>query len=469
MRFFGAILLLFVVIGSCAAEPFNIRGYYITFMRMPVMGLPEWKQAIDCFAEDDVNLVVLWMAGGFKSKKYPITWQYNSDHANVTNDFARELIDYAHSKKIRVLLGFTPFGYDGVNRYGIEHPELKAKKADGTPVDQFGIHSWGWNLCPAREESQRFMREYITEMVFEFYPNADGLLIESSDYNICRCERCGPNYYEHEFSFVKWISDQVLARDPDALVVMFPHYFSGEKVPGMDAVAARQPFDRRWGLVFSPHSSHFNAELIEQARETLYWSDAPILGTPQRVAEAARTARQNGVSGFVPSLEAFSYVTQHPEGGEPGQVGIRRKAFALETTGEGRMPYDSLLARVQRFAFREFSRDPDLAFSEFQKRLGAYFFGENASAESTEDLLELQRIFTFESTWYWPSPLTDPEFFASRAKRLNWPSDKLEIYRKNLERLRAIAEKYENANNAGEHEMARMARRVVNAWGDRSP
>src|SRR6266540_3589049 len=128
MRLFPICLLLILGIHTGAAEPFAYRGYYLTFMRMPVMGLPEWKQAIDCFAEDDVNTLILWTAGGFRSKKFPITWQYNQDHANVRNDFARELIDYAHTKNIRVLLGFTPFGYDGVNRYPIEHPELKAKK-----------------------------------------------------------------------------------------------------------------------------------------------------------------------------------------------------------------------------------------------------------------------------------------------------------------------------------------------------
>src|SRR5438309_6006292 len=119
-------------------------------MRMPVMGLPEWKEAIDCFAEDDINVLILWTAGGFRSKKFPITWQYNQDHANVRNDFARELIDYAHTKNIKVLLGFTPFGYDGVNRYPLEHPELKAVGKDGKPVAPFGIGCWGYNLCPSK-------------------------------------------------------------------------------------------------------------------------------------------------------------------------------------------------------------------------------------------------------------------------------------------------------------------------------
>ena len=463
------ILLSAATMISSAAEPFKIRGYYLTFMRMPVMGLPEWKQAIDCFAEDEVNLLVLWTAGGFRSRKFPITWQYNQEHANITNDFGRALIDYAHSKNIRVLLGFTPFGYDGVNQYPLEHPELKARKADGSPVDPFGIHCWGWNLCPAQPESQRFMREYISEMVFDFYPNADGLLIESSDYNICRCPRCGPKFYENEFSFVKWISDELWERSPEALIVVYPHYFTGQKVPGLDVTAARQPFDPRWALAFSPHSSHFHPELIQKARESLYWSDAPILGTPRRIAEAARAARQNCVTGFVPSMEAFSYVTQHPEGGEPGQVGIRRQAFALDTAGEGRMPYRALLARIQRFAFREFSGDPALPFPEFQERLGRHILGPNAAPASTGDLLELQRIFAFGSDWYWPSPLLDPAFFTARAKRLNWPAETLAAYRNNLERLRAIAQKHQDSANPAEREMARLVQKVVTAWGDRSP
>ena len=208
-------------LSAVAAEPaspaFPIRGYYITLMRMPVMGLAEWKQAVDCLAEDDINTLILWTAGGFRSNKFPITWAYNSDHANIEQDFVRELIDYAHTKRIRVLLGFTPFGYDGVNRYPLEHPELKAKKADGSPVDEFGIHSRGWNLCPAQAESQRFMREYIREMVFDFYPNADGLLIESSDYAICHCPDCGPRFYDHEFAVRPCALRRSLGEEPERL------------------------------------------------------------------------------------------------------------------------------------------------------------------------------------------------------------------------------------------------------------
>jgi hypothetical protein len=465
----SAVVVLTLLITTNAGEPFQLRGYYLTFMRMPVMGLKEWKEAVDCFKEDDVNVLILWTAGGFRSKKFPITWQYNIEHHNVTNDFMRELIDYAHTKNIRVLLGFTPFGYDGVNRYPIEHPELKAKKADGSPVDEFGIHCWGWNLCPAQAESQRFMREYISEMCFDFYPNADGLLIESSDYNICRCPECGPKYYDREFAFVKWISNEVWKRKPNATILVYPHYFAGGKIPGMDAVAAGQEFDPGWGLAFSPHSSHFKPELIAKAHESIYWSDAPILGTPRRVMEAAQAARKNGVTGFVPSMEAFSYVTQHTEGSEPSEVGKRRKAFGMDTLGEGKMPYRALLARVQRFAFREFSHDPNLDYAEFERHLAQEIFGDNTKIEATKDLLELQRIVTFESDWYWSSPLIDPEFFETRSKRLNWSEQKLADYRKNLQRLKEIAKNHENSTNAGESEMAATAGKVVNRWGSRIP
>ena len=122
-----------------AESPFAVRGYYMTFMRMPLWGLPEWKEALKCIEADGGNTVILWMGGGFRSKKFPITWKYNEEHRNVREDFGRELIEEAHRRGIRVVLGFTPFGYDGVNQYALEHPELKAKKADGSPVDAFGI------------------------------------------------------------------------------------------------------------------------------------------------------------------------------------------------------------------------------------------------------------------------------------------------------------------------------------------
>jgi hypothetical protein len=43
-------------------------------------------------------------------------WEFFEEHRNVRKDFVRDLIDHAHTRGVRVLLGFTPFGYDGVRR-----------------------------------------------------------------------------------------------------------------------------------------------------------------------------------------------------------------------------------------------------------------------------------------------------------------------------------------------------------------
>jgi hypothetical protein len=60
---------------TCNAEPaFAQRGYYMTFMRMPAFGLAEWKQIVDCIEEDGGNTLLLWTAGGFRSKQFPETW-----------------------------------------------------------------------------------------------------------------------------------------------------------------------------------------------------------------------------------------------------------------------------------------------------------------------------------------------------------------------------------------------------------
>jgi hypothetical protein len=449
---------------EATGAPFGLRGYYITLMRMPVMGLGEWKQAVDCFAEDDANVLILWTAGGFRSRKFPITWQYNAEHANIRHDFVHDLIDYAHTKNIRVLLGFTPFGYDGTNRYPIEHPDLKARKLDGSPVEEFGIDSRGWNLCPVKAESQRFMREYIDEMVFEFYPNADGLLIESSDYAICNCPDCGPKYYDHEFKFVRELSDKLWQRKPDATILVFPHYFTGAKVPGLDATAAKQPFDPRWGLIFTPHSSHFDPDLMSKAKTTVFWSDATALHTPREVAAAAQIARQHGVTGFVPSLEAFSYIPDRPEAGEPWGVAKRHKPFGFDAAADGKMPYNRLPVSVQRFAYRTYSHTPELEFAEFERRLGEHFFSAKTSLAATSDLLELQRIWSYDGDWYWASPLLDPEFFAAHAERLHWPREELAAFENNLKSLRAIAARNSDATNPNAREMARLAKSVVDRW-----
>lgn len=445
-----------------SAAPFAFRGYYLTFMRMPTFGLDAWKKTIDAFQADDANTLILWMAGGFRSRKFPETWQYNRDHANVRQDFARELIDYAHTKGIRVLLGFTPFGYDGVNKMGEVHPEWRAVGPDGKTTPRFGIHCWGYNLCPAREDTQRFMREYVREMAFDFYPNADGLFIESSDYAICHCPRCGPRFFDNEFRFVKAISEEVWSRKPDATIVVYPHYFTGARVPGLNVTAAKQEFDPRWTVVFTPHSANPDSSLIAKAAGTIWSDDSPALRTPTAIRDNARKAAALGCTGYVPSFESFSYVPTEPEEGRRYLIGKRRVPFGFGWLKEGESPYGELPVRINRFAFREYARNPALSDADFWAILGRDLFGE-PDAQAVEDALTIQEACTTERTWWQSAPLLSPERVRDMREAGVLTEEKKAGYRALLGRVRAVRDRYRNRGDAYT-ELVRIAAWIDSQW-----
>lgn len=464
-----SILAALVVMAFPAADepkadgPFAQRGYCITFMRMPTYDLADWKQIVDGIHDDGGNTLLLWVGGAFRSEKHPITWRYNAEHENVRKDFVGDLIDHAHTKGIRVLLGFTPFGYDGVNQYALEHPELRAIGKDGTPVAPFGIGCWGYNLCPSKPESHRFMLDYVRE-ILDFYPNADGLLVESSDYAICHCRDCGPRFFEKEFEFVRAISDELWAREPEATIVVFPHYFSGADVPGFGVKAGKLPFDPRWSLVFTPHSSHPEPDLIKVAKSSLWWDDSPALRGPQEVRAGARRAREIGATGYVPSLEAFTFVATEAEEGQEWLRGRRQVPLGFGWLEPGEPPYEELPMRVRRVAYREFGRNPDLPFERYKEILGRDLFEAASTPQAVDDTLELQAALNFERTWCQPSPLISPERVRAMEGRGELTPEKRAEYRAALGRVADIERRHRVQKSGGERELHRIARWVLDRW-----
>ncbi len=455
----GVVLLVVPQVRAATNGPFAVRGYYTTFMRMPTFGLPEWKQMVDCMKDDGANLLILWIAGAFRSKQFPITWKYNAGHKNVERDYVRELIEYAHTKQIRIVLGFTPFAYDGANQFPLEYPELKAAQKNGRPADLWGMHAWGYNLCPAKQASQKFMRDYVREMYFEFYPNADGLLIESSDYAICHCPDCGEKFFDREFEFVRQLSDDVWRVKSDATILVYPRYFSPSKVPGFDVTGARQKFDPRWSLSFTPHSAHIDDELVRQAKSSLYWNDALTIGTPSRIRDGARTARQRGVTGYITSCEPFSCID-----GPPGSNKPRQKPFHIPWLREGEMPLNEIVVRVNRIAYREYTSDPSLSDSAFRAVLGKEIFGTRTSETKVNDLLFVQECWFSGADWFTPGIFHRPADLPARAQREKWPAEKTQDYVTRVERLRQIGKTYQSAPEANEREMARIASHIVGLW-----
>lgn len=434
-------------------------------MRMPTFGLAVWREILDdVAAADGANTIILWMAGAFRSRKFPITWQWTKDHQNVKADFGRELIEHAHWRGIRVLLGFTPFGYDGVNQYPLEHPELKATGADGKPVREFGIGCWGWNLCPALDGSQQFMREYVREMAFEFYPEADGLFIESSDYAICHCSQCGPKFFDHEFAFVCEISNEVWSRRREATVVVYPHYFSGAKLRFENATAATQELDPRWTLFFTPHSAEIEPSLIARAREAWWWSEAPSRFDIAGIRAGARKARDAKCRGYVPSLECYSYVASRAEFGEPWVAGKRQIPFGFGWLPEGGNPYRELPVRAIRLAWREFTANPDLTDAALRARLGRELFGPDWQTRQIDDLFFLFQVFNTDRDWAVPGALTSPGLVRNRAERGRLDAKKRALLRAQLDEVHAIAARHKDAVTQGAKDLHRIAQWLADQW-----
>lgn len=445
----------------CFAE----RGYYIGFMRGPLFAFETWKGILDGVKQDGGNLVILWMGGAFPSRRFPITWKYNAEHENVKHNFAGKLIDYGHSLGLKMLLCLTPYGYDGVNQYTLEHPELKALDESGNYTKAFGLDAWGFNLNPYRPEAQKFMLDYTREML-DFYPNADGLLLESSDYAISYCQDCPKSYYQQEFEFVRQISDELWARKPDATIVVYPHYFTGADVPGMKAKAATEKFDPRWALFFTPHSAFLNTALMRQAKSALYWDPSPTFGQPKLIRAAAQKAKQAGATGYVPSFDAWNYVFSGPDMGHQFLVGQRAFPFGFGWLKPGETPMHELLLRLDRLAYREFSRDPDCSTEQFRAAVSSELFASRANAEVLDDLFFVEESFFLDRTWDSVAAIASPDYVKGRIELGELGPGRLREYRDRLKRIAEIARRYTTASDPGAKELAQTAEWIVTQWNE---
>jgi hypothetical protein len=442
---------------------FEQRGYYITFMRSPLFTLAVWKDILNGVKADGGNLVILWMAGAFPSRKFPITWRYNAEHENIKNNFAGELIDYAHSLDIQVLLGLTPFGYDGVNQYALEHPELKAINEKGNYTKADGLDAWGYSLNPYRPEAQKFMLDYTLEML-DFYPGADGLLLESSDETISYCADCTQSYYEKEFEYVRRISDELWARKPEATIAVYPHYFSGAEVPHMNVRGDRQTFDPRWSLFFTPHSAPFDAALMAKAKSTLAWTSSPTLGSIQSIADGARRAKDARATGFVPSFEPLNYIFTGPDTGAFFLIGQRVFPFGLAWLKPGQSPMQELMLRLLRLAYREYARNPDLSAIQFRELAGRELLPGCARPEIVDDLFFVEESFFVDRNWDSKAVLASPDYVKGRLELGELGPIQLADFRTRLKRLEEIAQRYRTADMACARELGRTAGWIVERW-----
>lgn len=429
----------------------DVSGWYVIPSRTQSWGLAEWERYVDAMAEDGHNLLILWIAGGFPSRRYPASFDYNLANRNVQEDFAGRLIDYAHERGVKVLLGFGAFCYDGVNRLPLVMPEIAGKAEDGSPAPILGIHSMGRVICPASERGGEVMLDYVREMYFDFYPNADGLFVESSDYPTCACPACSEGYYILEWDLVRRLSEEVWGHDPEATVVIYPHYWRRHGL---------RP-DPRHVLFFTPHSAPWGPDVAGLPNRKVSW-ELGFAVSLARVRELAAQAAEAGLSGFIVSMEAFDYELSRPESfwGRPGD---RLRPFDLPWLAEGAHPIDDLCVRVVRFNYAESVRSPGIPEEELLRRAAAHFFGDERMTEAAADLFALVELLQADWDGFLRrGPLVHPEDLPVR-----FPGEALEParakYAAQLERVRRIAERYGGARGSA-GEMARLASWVVAAW-----
>ena len=221
-------------------------------------------------------------------------------------------------------------------------------------------------------------------------------------------------------------------------MVVYPHYFSGAEVPGFGVKAAKLPFDPRWTLFFTPHSAHLDPALIKQARSSLWWDDSPALRRPQDIRAGARRAREAGVTGYVPSLEAFTFVATEAEEGQAWLKGKRQVPLGFGWLEPRRAALRRVADAGQPDRLPGVQPQPRPAVRSVQGDPGPGGLRGEADPQAVDDVLELQAAFAFERTWCQPSPLVSPERVRAMKDRGDLTPKKRAEYRAALDRLRAI-------------------------------
>jgi hypothetical protein len=187
------------------------------------------------------------------------------------------------------------------------------------------------------------------------------------------------------------------------------------------------------------------------------------LRTPWAIRQGARTAAAKKITGYLPSLEPFSYVMPREEFGTK-LAGKRVKPLGFDWLPDGQMPLRELPAQLQRFAYREFSRDPNLSETDFRKMAGTKFFGKPDATQKIDDLFFLQEITNWDRRWSSSSPAIQPELFKARSVNERWPAERIAAYQRMRDRAGEIAERYRVSEGAAEKQMRKIARFIVEAW-----
>jgi hypothetical protein len=357
-------------------SPIRNRGTYnlVCWGLAPRYTLQDWKKVIDGMADDGMNLIYFWLSGIFRSKLFPESFIY--PETPLTTDDIRQLIVYAHSRGIEFYLGTGVFAWFGIDDIAKYRPDLR----------DIGIPYMSRTLPAARQA----MKQYLMEL-YDAFPDADGMWLEIGDEGDYACKDPACQKPIDEFgskvsgqaspSFLKDFSAGLWQKYPKAKLVWGVGYPEAHKWDVKYYDELRKNFrDPRYSFLevrqnwMLQDSQGILKPLRDFSANAMHWDQ--YYGLPLRdIGERARRIQEDQLAGYVVAFEP---------GFNTHSVFGRAIPF----------PIDAIPYRLTRFAYREFTFDPNLTWNDFRRRLLDHFFGENADpelADLTITLFEFMR------------------------------------------------------------------------------
>lgn len=275
------------------------------------------------------------------------------------------------------------------------------------------------------------------------------------------CDACGNKFFDHEFQWVRKISDDIWSGNPNATIIVYPRYFVDAEVPVLGVPGSRHELDPRWTLFFTPHSITSTKNLFPKPRAA---SGGTIDGIPQTGGRAAKCSDRTGGGsrGYIPYLETFSYVATEPEAGQPWLHGRRHVPLGMGWLASTQHPYRELPIKIQHSAYRCFSAIQTRVTSS-SAEIGREYFDDRVDEQNIDDLLAIQDIFALERTWYQPSPIVCIERCRLKDAGGLTPETR-KLYLDRLNKLKEIAERHEHSEHTTEREMCHLIDWVLKQW-----
>ena len=229
------------------------------------------------------------------------------------------------------------------------------------------------------------MKSYLLEL-YDAFPEADGMWLEIGDEGDYACKDPACQKPIDEFgskvsgqvspSFLKDFSADLWKKHPQAKLVWGIGYPEAHKWDVKYYEELRQNFrdPRYYFLEVRQNWMLQDREgvlkpLRDLSANAMHWDQ--YYGLPLRdIGERAHRINEDGLTGYVVAFEP---------GFNTHSVFGRSIPFPVDV-----IPY-----RLTRFAYREFTFDPNLTWNNFRKRLLDHFFGEGADPELVDLTLSL--------------------------------------------------------------------------------